>query len=492
MTRHLALAALLVPALLESQAVVIRGAGQAPGAAIIRQIVAGPHVIRAGDGRLDLPRDSTVTTSLLVFGRPTYLASRVQGDVVVVGADLFLRPGVDVSGRAVSIGGTVAVTTLGHVAGGVESLRDEAYMVAREGDRFALDFRVAPAEERQAFFQLPGIQGVLIPHYDRVDGLSLPVGVRFVVANNLVQVEPTVTYRSRLGVLDPGVILRLAPERPVAFEGRVARDTRTNDAWIYTDLINSATTFFVGTDTRNYFRSDLAEGRVTARVERAAFTLTPFVGGRFERVREISATGDVFSVLGRHDSLKIRRPNPPVERGNIGSALLGGELASTTGVVAALLRADVEQSLASPTGTSDFTQLTVDGRIEFPTFGTQSLRVKVHGVATRGDSVPAARYAYLGGSGTLATFDLLEQGGAELLFVENRYRIPLNAIQLPFVGSPILSVRDAFGSAGRRGLPSLQHEVGVGLGLSAFNIDVNKSVAGNKRTKFGFGVSLSI
>ena len=113
MTRALVLLALLLPAASRAQSVVLRDAGAGQGAAIVRAVLAGPHVVRAGSAKLELPRDSTVATSLLVLGRPTYLASRVQGDVVVVGADLFLRPGADVSGRAVAIGGTVAETTLG-------------------------------------------------------------------------------------------------------------------------------------------------------------------------------------------------------------------------------------------------------------------------------------------------------------------------------------------------------------------------------------------
>jgi hypothetical protein len=487
----LVLAALVAPAA-RAQEVVVHEVRTGPAAAIIRGVVAGPHAVLGGEGRLDLPRDSTITTSLLVLGRPTYLASRVRGDVVVVGADLYLRPGADVSGRAVAIGGTVSRTTLGRVAGGVESMRDESYVVRREGSGYALDSREARVEERASFFQLPGIQGVLMPSYDRVDGLSLPVGVRFVMGEDLLEVEPTVTYRSRLGAFDPGVAVRVAPERTVSFDGRVARDTRTNDAWIYSNLVNSATTFFVGTDTRNYFRSELAEGRLSARVERAAFTLAPYLGVRSERVREITAAGNVFSVLERDDSLKTRRPNPLVERGNIGSALVGGELASTTGIVATRVRADVEQSFRTPAGRSGFTQLTLNAGVELPTFRTQTLSVKVHGVATRGDAIPAARFAYLGGSGTLATLDLLEQGGSALLFVENRYRIPIDAIQLPFAGTPIVSVRDAFGAAGVGSLPALQHEIGAGLGLSVLNFDVNVGVAGRKRTKFGMGISLSL
>jgi hypothetical protein len=151
----------------------------------------------------------------------------------------------------------------------------------------------------------------------------------------------------------------------------------------------------------------------------------------------------------------------------------------------------IEPSLKVPASTAKFVQLTLHGAIDFPTFGTQRLHVKAHGVATHGDSVPMARFAYLGGSGTLRTLDLLEQGGSALLYVENRYTIPLAAIVLPLGISPVLTLRDAFGAAGVGSLPGLQHEVGVGIGLSAVRLDVTRGVAGRKGTEVGVGISLS-
>jgi hypothetical protein len=75
--------------------------------------------------------------------------------------------------------------------------------------------------------------------------------------------------------------------------------------------------------------------------------------------------------------------------------------------------------------------------------------------------------------------------------VENRYLIPIEAIQLPVIGAPVLSLRDAFGGAGVGSLPDLQHEVGIGIGMSALHLDVNTAVAGKKRTKVSLGISLS-
>lgn len=338
--------------------------------------------------------------------------------------------------------------------------------------------------------QYAGLQGLLAPRYDRVDGLSMPVGATVTLASDKVILEPTLTYVSRLGVVDPSMAVRMGASSGVRFEGVVARTTRTNDGWNYSDFVNSAATFFAGLDTRNYFRSSGGEGRLFGRVQQPGFVFEPFVGGRYEQVSAISATGDVWSVLGRHDVERIRRPNPLVDKGSIGSALLGARMMDTSGVVLSRARVELEQSVSTFAGTSNFTQLTLDARVEFPTFKTQRLHFRAHGVATAGDSVPRARYAYLGGSGTLQVIDLDEFGGAQLLFVESRYTIPLDKVILPLIGAPVLTIRHVMGGAGVKSLPSLEQEIGAGIGLSALRLEVTTDAARKRGTKVGLGISL--
>lgn len=474
-----------------AQDVVVRDAGAGKGAAIVQSVIAGPHAVRAGSEPLVLPRDSTVTTSLLVLGRDTYLASRVRGDVVVVGANLFLRPGVDVSGRAVAIGGAVAPTSLGRVAGGTESLRDESYAVERADGRYLLDYRSLRVEDApEPIFQLAGFSGVKMPSYDRVEGLSLPVGVLVQLGNHALELEPTATYRSRRGVVDPSLDIRTRETSATRFAGRVARATRSNERWIYSDFINSLTTIWSGSDMRNYFRSDIGEGRLFHRFgDPETISLEPYVGGRYEYVRPITAAGNVWSVFGRHDLRHMARPNPPVEQGHLGSALAGAQFRST-GFATSYINLEVEQSVRVPLGTDGFTQATLDGEIRLPSFRTHFMQFHAHGVGTRGNA-PRARYAYLGGGGTLRTLDPLEQGGTALFYLESRYLIPIESIQLPVIGTPIVTLRDAFGSAGMRSLPSFQHEVGIGIGLNVLRVEYTAAVAGRAGHEFGIGISLS-
>ncbi|MEP6622054.1 MAG: hypothetical protein ABJE47_22215 [bacterium] len=338
--------------------------------------------------------------------------------------------------------------------------------------------------------QPAGIQGLLVPYYDRVNGLSLPFGVVVALASDAIKVLPVVTYRSRLGVVDPSLSLRVGAETGLRLEATGGRSTRSNDAWIYSNFVNSATAFFVGVDTRNYFRASGGEGRLFAHIDDGGLSVEPFIGGRYERVSSISAAGNVWSVVGRNDIERIRRPNPLVDPVNIGSALMGVELRDTVGVVHGKGRVEVERSLSTSAGTSSFTQLTADAKVDFPTFKAQRLDFHAHAVATSGDSISRSRYAYLGGSGTIPVLELLEQGGGQLVYVMSRYSIPLEGVLLPVVGQPIVSFNYVIGAAGVRALPALVQTIGAGLGLSVVHFDVNTDVARKLGTKVSLSISL--
>lgn len=105
---------------------------------------------------------------------------------------------------------------------------------------------------------------------------------------------------------------------------------------------------------------------------------------------------------------------------------------------------------------SSFTQGTLDSRVTFPTFGSQSFAFLGHALLTGRTTAPPQRFGYLGGSGTLATVDLLALAGDRLIYVQGDYMIPIERIQLPYVGgSPFLALRYAAGNAGVGKLPRL-------------------------------------
>ena len=487
--RSALLAALLAPVAAGAQEIVLREPGPWRTADILRMTAARPHVVRAGTGDLVLPRDSTVTSSLLVLGRRTYLSSRVEGDVVVVGGDLFLRTGSSINGRAVAIGGAVYRSFLGSVGGPVESYRDAKYAIRPSGSGYELAYQGGD-EERPPIFQLAGLQGFLMPTYDRVDGLTLPVGALLTFGNRDVEIQPMVAYVSRLGTLDPRFELKVTPNRSLRLEAEGGRYTRTNDAWIYSDLVNSAATLLPGNDARNYFRSSGGVGRLIGRLERTTITFEPWLGYRYEDVSPITAIGNVFSFWNRNKLEHTARPNPLVETGTISSGLAGASIEYAAGHVKAKLRGEAEKSFQTPDPTLPFTQLTLHGSIEFPTFRDQKLSIAGHAVTTAGDNVPAARFAYLGRAATLPLLELLEQGGDELLFIDSEYSFPIRRLALTGIGYPTLSVNHFMGAAGLGSLPSLEQEIGVGVSISLIRIGYVFDASGDRKSAFSASFSL--
>lgn len=477
------------------QTVVIRDPGPGPVPRHLAAALAGPHrLIGPATSRAELPRDSSFASTVIVLHRDAIVAGRVHGDVIVVGGDAFIHPGAVVDGRVVAIGGGVYGSQLAIVRGGTESHRDFTYDVQPAPWGYAVSYR-ALREHPSALLSLPGIYGLGIPSYDRVNGLSLPVGPAFTLDTGYITIEPTVTYRSNLGAFDPAVRADLQFGRRTRAELFAGRTTPTNDDWIWSDLVNSASVLALGLDTRNYFRADRAQGTLHRLFEGTYTEFEPYIGLRAERDRPVGpgpgATGGPWSLFGRGGDTyeRILRPNPPATRGAVASALLGAHLDwEAQGVSASL---DFLNEAASfDVGSRRFDQITVDADVRFPTFGAQQFYLTAHALQTIGDSAPPQRWGYLGGSGTITTLPLLSLGGDELLYVESNYFIPFNRLDLPLFGAPSITLRHMIGSAGVRKLPQFQQNLGIRLALSFLRFDAVVDPA-RREWDFGFGLTMA-
>jgi hypothetical protein len=449
--------------------VVLRTPGRGRPGLILQEVLARPFALITPDSVVHLPRDSTIDRTVLIVGGDATVASIVHGDVIVVDGDLFLHPGAAIDGRAVAIGGGVYPSSLATVALGTESFRDVTYDIARSSGRIDLDWRViSPVAIETLTF--PIVFGVRLPTYTRVDGLGLPWGPRIMLDTGRIVIDPLITYRSDLGELDPSLTARLGLGRLTTLEIRAIRGTFTNDAWIQSDIANSITALFAGRDYRNYWRADRGEVLLQRRWERAATMLALEVGGRTERAWSVNAGGP-WSVFGRDDVEEgMLRFNPPVVHGRITSALAGGRFDWERQKVSLATRLLTETTIDAPND-AQFTQATLDAAVGFPAFRNHTFSFDAHAVHTFGDPAPAQRFAYLGGSGTLPTFDLLEFGGDRLVFFESRYSIPIERIQLPIVGSPVIMFRHMIGMAGVDSLPPFEQNIGVRLRVGPIKID---------------------
>ena len=258
----------------------VRDVGPGTAGRLLRDVLGRPHdVVAPGVETVALPRDSAVARTIVIVGSDATVAARVAGDVVVIGGDLFIRPGADIAGRAIAFGGGVYDSRLASVQGGLYAFRDETFAVQRTASVLALDYRRLDTRPR-ATFALPGLYGLRLPSYTRVDGVALPVGAALLLPRIDVEVDAIATYRSHLGTVDPSVAARRALDRRTDLELVAERATYTNDAWMRGDLVNSGTTLVFGDDERNYYRAVRVGGRMARRWEGMAGLVEPWVGLR--------------------------------------------------------------------------------------------------------------------------------------------------------------------------------------------------------------------
>jgi hypothetical protein len=358
---------------------------------------------------------------------------------------------------------------------------------------------------------LPLGVGVRVPSYDRVNGLTLPWGPKLLLGYDKVELDALVSYRSHLGNWDPSLEGFLRPGYGNEIKFFVGRATFSNDNWIRSELMNSAAALFVGSDARNYFRADRGAVRYTQNFTTSAATIAPFIGGSVEKgwsTGSVAPEETPWSAWGRTDALKMRRPNPAVVKGRINSILGGLGIELFRNELEIKLGTTVEHALQAPVETclppiggsictidrGRFTQGTIHGTANFPTFGTQTFTFRTHAVLSS-DTVPPQRYSYLGGTGSLPTVDLLAFGGDRLFFVEAEYMIPVERVIIMRFGSPFIALRYAAGAAGVRDLPSLTQNLGIGLGISLLRVDYHIDPASNRspfseRSSVSFGLSI--
>jgi hypothetical protein len=460
---------------LDAQSVVVRDPGPGPVGRRLAAALAARHRLIAPDtGTALLPRDSVYAQTVIALHRDVSIEARVRGDVIVVGGNAFLHPGAIVDGRVIAIGGGVYESRLAIVRGGVESHRDFTFAALGTTGGYALEYESIRVQHF-APISLPGLYGLRITTYDRIDGLSLPFGPLISLDTGRYEIEPTVTYRSNLGAFDPALSGVFTLGRHTNVNLFIGRETATNDAWIWSDLVNSAAVLGLGLDTRNYYRADRVEGTLHRVFEGVSSTFDPYIGARGERSRSVLrdslAEHVPWSIFGQTASDRMRRPNPPIVPGTLASLLLGAYVDwEAQGI---RFQMDLTNEGASfDVGSQEFLQSTLDMQIRFPTFGAQEFYFNTHVIETFGDVAPPQRWGYFGGSGTIPTLALLSMGGDHLVYVESNYFIPFQRWDLPVLGPPSITIRHLIGSAGVGYLPSFDQNLVFRFALSFGRVDV--------------------
>lgn len=431
-----------------------------------------------------IPAGDTLHGPVVVAGSRLLLEGVVAGDLVGLDADLFLRPSALVTGDLVNVAGGIYRSALARVEGAELDRPLAPYLLLSVPGGFILEGR---AEVRS--WVPEGFKGIVPPVYDRVNGVSLRTGAAYHFSPRGTwqpRVAAHVVYRSARGALDGGGEVALS-RWPVELALGAARTTDTNENWIRGPLLNSLSYFFLGSDYRDYYAADRVYGRLAAELETESWRIRPSLLVQWEDARSLRARSP-WTVFDP-DSL---RPNFPVD---------DGELVSATGTITFSWRsADAEllTELLAEVGRdddeADFGRAAITGSWLMNALFGHRLEVEWHALAPLPgtDSVPARRWSFVGGSGTLKTFERARFRGDRLVFVETDYIIPLPERWAVFAfGAPEIELRHAAGMAWRHGESrDLEQNVGARVRLGFFFVGaVTDPTRARDDLEFDFGVS---
>lgn len=389
-------------------------------------------------------RADTVAGSLLVLEAALRLEGRVEGDVWVVGGDLFLRPDARVHGDVGVLGGGWYSSSLADVEGEVLHRPNLLLRAERRNGRWVI---LHVAEEREVL-RLHGLSGFHIPRYRRVSGWTFGWGGRAQAVD--APWQPSLEAEVRLHTEGRGQLEGTArqlwhPTGEFRFGVEAERAIRSNEGWITSEIPNSLRYLVAGEDLRDYYRSERATFL-------AGWPARRGWGGslsvNWEQAGSLEARP--LAVLFADD--EDVRPNPAVDEGKIWSleATVGYRRRSADRRLQAEIRVEAADSAAA----GDFSFLQGQGRLSWrgPGLATGH-RLELSGIA-RADlagNPPRQRWSSLGGDGTLPTLGNLERRGARMFFLRSTYLLPVEPLGIPVAGVPRVFLRNAAGAAWNEG-----------------------------------------
>ncbi|MBW3569526.1 MAG: hypothetical protein KY467_00330, partial [Gemmatimonadetes bacterium] len=392
---------------------------------IDRDTVLGPDFLAPGD--------------LFVYDAEVRLEGSVQGSAVVLGGDLWIRPGGGVGGSVAVLGGGVYPSGLAVV---------DPDSIFHTDPRAGVEFRTQPGEREGEYVAVAQIRPPPrppffapavgpFPSYDRVNGLTLQASANLHPMRTRGGPVFTVwgAYRfEQENKLGGGVRWRV-PMGRLRLTGEASRGTRTMDAWIRGEVANSVRALVLGRDYRDYWDADVfrvmvdrAPGEPLIAGER---WLGPRAGVQVSNDRALEAKAP-WALLHREG---LERLNPPAEEGTFVSLLAGTAFRWRGRSSSFDSDLNLEHAVAAP-GDAEFTQALVQATYVARALRTHSMRVYFRGMAPIGGDAPPQRRGILGAAGTLPTEPIARFRGDHLVFIESSYIIPVKRIVLPIVGSP--------------------------------------------------------
>lgn len=467
-----------------AQTVEVRGRGDRANDAFLRTLIAsGEYQLIAQDTLLT--RNDTIHGTALVLAATLRLEGTIAGDLVIVDANVFVRPTARVLGSIRNISGGLYSSELAAVGAGIESDPNAPYRVERPTEQRI----IIRGTTRESPLVLYGIRGLQMPTYDRVDGLSLGLAAGLLLPR-VGDVEPIVRgrveWRSARGEFTGGAELA-ATRRRTEIAAGAERTTVTNERWIRSDLSNSISSLVRGRDRRDYYEADRAYVELRRLLEQGERVTNAYLRMQVEEAFALPARNP-WSLFG-----DFRQDNIDFDESRTTSAIVGIGTVWTMPRHLVELNGAVEAGLDLFEADREFNRYEIDLDWAMAALSNHTLTIEAHvqGPLPGTDSLPAQRWSFVGGAGTLPTFDDAEFRGDRVAYVETAYSIPLpRRLQLRVLGRPSFELLHMAGMAWTAA-QSRSFEQNVGARLR-FNILYLRIVTDPERfedaAKFSVGV----
>ncbi len=425
------------PAALHGQDVRLAGEPRSDAqAALAAFIETGGFAVWARD--TVLARGDTVQGPVLLLEGTVRIAGRIEGDLYVVDGDLFLRSGGSITGNVLVLAGGFYDSDLAEVGGTLTYRPNEPLRVRPTRGGFEIISEVEP----EPAFELDGTYGFHLPSYDRVNGLSLPVGAlaRLSDAPGRPEVAAGITWIPAREDVDYRLHNSWRLGERIRLGLFATSAVVSNDDWIRPTWYNSFAHFVAGDDVRSHYDSRaLGLELEWTSPEPAIWEDTPRwrleVAVGSELAEGLSAR-DVAVLFNGGGGLDPPDPNHGIDYGDLWFGRAGfewtaegrqGRTAFGLGVEAGVEH-EIGDLVVRPDGSEfryDF--MLIEGRFSLRRLTPSGHAVDAFAIgrANITGPLPKQRYSTIGGIGTLPTMPLRGLRGARLLYAETTYAIPL-------------------------------------------------------------------
>jgi hypothetical protein len=371
-------------------------------------------------GNTVIQRGDTLNTNVIVKSGDLTIYGRINGDVLVIGGDLYIRDGAYIGGNIKVINGEVNKDDDAVVMGYVDKSSSKKQKAYREEEK---NFRRSSTKLNANWVNETTNLDNFIFRYNRVEGLFLGAGSEkryywddqrsYSLYGSVGYGFKSHNWRGNLGLsrqfaFDDGQLIE------VEAEGHSLTDTK--DDWLIGVHENTAAAILIHEDYRDYFRRDGYGINLGYATQRDYFTGQVKVGYLSDEYRSMENQTE-WSIFGGN---KRFRPNPAIDEGKMHSIVSSAGLSTVTSTMYGpegwSILATVEVADKKFGGEFTFNRYVADIRRYQPLGRYDNLNIRVRAGTAEG-LLPLQKTFEIGGLGTLQGYPFKGEMGNRMLLM---------------------------------------------------------------------------